>query len=120
MKRATFRENSTKTYLEPEANKLGLKDESVVGWFANKYNMAFGWKLLKLTPEEQAEFGTTALRTYSCQTETTSIIKINPFTGTYAFLDNQAYLEGEVKFEKMEAYNRLIMDDNTIVQISSN
>ena len=114
LKRATLRDNNAKTYLEPEADLLGLRQEDVVGWLANKYNMAFGWVLLNTTTVEKSEFGQDALRTYNCRTNTTSIIKVNPLTGTYAFLDNEAYLDGEIKYEKMEAYNRLVMDDASV------
>lgn len=111
MKRATLRTDGKRTYLEPEATKLyGLKNEDVIGWFANKHNPASGWVLLATTPEEKKEFGENALRSYSYRTESTCIVKVNPTTGTYAFLDNQAYLAGEVRFDKMEAYNRLILD----------
>ncbi len=124
MIRATFRQNKEtkygivrKSYLEPEATSLyGLKDENVVGWFANKYNMAGGWVILDTTEEEKREFGAFAFRTYNYHSETTCIIKINPYKGTYAFIDNKAYEEGEIRYEKMEAYNRLIMDNNTIAE----
>lgn len=109
-KRSTVR-TSEKAHLEPEAAEFGLKKENVIGWFATKYNMAFGWALLRLTENEQAEFGPTAIRTYSSQTNTCNIVKINPVTGTYAFLDNEAYLEGQVKFDRMESYNRIVIND---------
>ena len=111
MKRTIYRKSGEQSHLEPEATKLfNLRQEDVLGWFATKQNIAFGWCLINTTDAEKEEFGSDALRTYSYRTESTCIVKINPEKGTYAFIDNEAYTNGEIKFDKMTPYNRLVVD----------
>lgn len=89
---------------------LQLTDADLVGWFANKYNMAAGWSIWKPNDYDRAEFGQHVFRTYSEDTDSTSIIQFNIVAGTYAFLDQEAYLRDEIKFEKMTAYDRIIIE----------
>ena len=101
-----------------EENNFDLDDTNVIGWFTNKYNHAFGWSLHTLTTDELEYFGssnvspdTVLLRTLSCNTRTTSIIKINFKTGTYGFLDNDHFEKtDEVKFERMNKVRSIYLD----------
>lgn len=112
MKRAEVRSGKgATTYFDSGASKYGLSPSDLVGWFANKYNMASGWSIFVASPEDKSEFGSDVFRTYTDKTHSTSIIKFNLKKGTYAFLDNKAYEEGDIKFEKMSPYSRLLIDN---------
>lgn len=86
-------------------------DVKVVGWFSNKYNPAFGWALGELDSADAKEFnpsGDTIFRSYT--EKGTNIVKINAKTGKYAFIDNNAYENGVIKFERMTKYKELYID----------
>lgn len=92
-----------------DKNSHGLNSSNVVGWFSNKYN-AWGWSLHKLTPDEAKEFGSSMVFRSLSDSGNTSIIKFNLAKGTYAFLDNEAYEEGDIKFEKASPYTKVVVD----------
>lgn len=88
-------------------NKFDLNQDTLIGWFFNKYNPE-GWSLHNLTLAEKKEFGFVGVyRTLN--NHRTSIIKVDPEKGTYAFLDNSAYEGGELSFEKLTAYRKLVI-----------
>ncbi len=88
----------------------GLRPDDLVGWFANKYNRALGWHIYKASDFDKREFGNDIFRTYSEQTDSTSIIKFNLLAGTYAFIDNEAYEDGRIIFDKMTKYDRVLIE----------
>lgn len=93
------------------ALKAGLKASDLIGWFANKYNLAAGWTVYAPTAEEKAEFGANARRVYSERTGSMSVVKFNLAKGTVAFLDNKAYEDGTVKYDRGTAYDRIIIEN---------
>lgn len=107
---------------EPDgARRLyNLKAPDLIGWFANKYNLASGWHLYKATDAEKREFGRDVVRSFSDWKKTTSIIRFNLTTGTYAFVDNEAYLNGDVRFDKMTAYDRIIIEPTDLAYAEFN
>lgn len=110
-KRVTVREDGRGSHFDNGAAKLGIKKSDLVGWFANKHN-AIGWTVFDTTPDEKSDFGKEALRTFSDKFNTTSIAKFDLKKGTMAFLDNKAFEEGTVKFDKATPYSRFVIDDN--------
>lgn len=95
-------------YFPQSAKSYGLNESDIVGWFSNSHN-SFGWVLFSTNESEKSEFGSDVLRSYSDGTNSTSIIKINPSSGTYAFIDNKAYEDGEIKYEKFLPYRKLVV-----------
>jgi hypothetical protein len=87
-----------------------LSFEDYVGWFANSYNMAFGWYIYLPSDFDRREFGEDVFRLYSEKTDTSNIVKFNLLAGTYAFIDSEAYEQDIVRFEKMTKYNRLFIE----------
>lgn len=93
----------------------GLKTDTLIGWFSNKYNMAEGWMIHALTEDEKKEFGNKNIfRTYSERTDTTNIIKINIEKGTYAFLSNRYEEENIIEFDKMSSYKLLKIENSLL------
>lgn len=111
IKRGSVRGKGEEGDFESGAAKSGLKVKDLIGWFANKHNMAVGWSIFETTPEEKGEFGDDAKRTYSIRTRSMSIAKFNLIKGTYSFLDNKAYKEGIIKYEKPSPYNRIRIEN---------
>lgn len=115
IKRGRIRDDGKYTSVESGAfSNYGLDSNDIVGWFANKYNMAEGWSIYKASDSDKKEFGQHVFRTYSGHTESTSIIQFNIVAGTYAFLDNDDYLEGNIRFQKMTGYDRLLIDNTPV------
>lgn len=112
MKRAIVRD--VPANYQPTVNKYLkslLPTENIIGWFATKYNMATGWHIFTATEYDKAIFGSGVFRVYSEKTESSSIIKFNLKTGTYAFLNNEKYEnENIIKFQRMSSYNRLFIE----------
>jgi len=109
-----IRDEGRTTQVESGGIKFGCTDKNVIGWFSNKYNQAFGWTLHTLTLDEKKEFDINnkyvTYRTYSEKTDTTSIAQFDIQKGKYAFLDNEKYENGILKFERMTKYKTLIFD----------
>jgi hypothetical protein len=109
--RASVRDKATNNSLPREAEvEYQLSSDDIIGWFANQYNMGDGWFILKASDFDKKEFGDNIFRTYTEKTNSTNIIKINILTGMYAFIDNQEYLNGVIKFQRMTKYNRLLIE----------
>ena len=89
----------------PDANQ-----RKVVGWFATKYNMAYGWVIQEASDLDKKEFGKDVFRIYS--DKGTSIAKFDLKKGKVYYLDNEAYEEGKIKFERPFMYDRLLIDNN--------
>ena len=89
----------------------------VVGWFATKNNMAYGWGIYKLDKHDIKWLKESGLKDLKGVMRTasdkgTSIAKFNLEKGTYAFVDNEHFENTDlIKFEKMSPYNRLLVDD---------
>jgi len=97
-----------------EATKdYSLDARDIVGWFSNSSN-AFGWLLLKASDFDKQEFGDDVFRTYSDNTNTTNIIKLNIKTGTYAFIKSKSYEDGTVEFDRMSKYRSLTIDNSDV------
>lgn len=112
IKRGSVRKKGQRASFDNEAKRYGLKQDDLIGWFANKYNYASGWAIFKASPHDKAEFGKDVFRTYSSKSDTTSIIKFNLKTGVYAFVDNDYYDQtDQVKFQKPSTYDRIIIED---------
>lgn len=112
MKRGEVRPGGKSGTHEPGASKYGLKENDLVGWFANKYNMANGWSLYVPNSHDKKEFGHDCFRTYTSGTDSMSVVKINAAKGTVAFIDDKAYAdEGKVKFQGASVYNRLMVEN---------
>lgn len=111
IKRGGVRGKGEERDFESGAARYGLEAKDLIGWFASKHNMAFGWSIFETTPEEKAEFGDDAKRTYSGRTRSMSIAKFNLVKGTYAFLDNKAYEDGVVKYQRPSPYNRIRIEN---------
>ena len=106
-KRVTLSDQpNTGSHVPP--NSVGVSSATAIAWFSNKYNPAGGWTLHDTTPAEKKEFGKDSLRSMS-DTGKTSIIKFDLKKGTYAFVDNDAYEQGDVKFEKMVPYQKVVL-----------
>jgi hypothetical protein len=95
------------------SDQYGLEPDAIIGWFSTNHNPADGWLVYDTTDAEKAEFGEYVKRTYSARTESTSLVRFNLETGTYAFIDNEAYTEGEIKFDRATRYRKLIIE-NTV------
>jgi hypothetical protein len=110
----TTREGGQTTTVEK--NKFDLNAHTVIGWLSNKENPAFGWSIHRLTPAEKKEFGAT--NTYRALSgkngDNTSIIKIDPSTGKYAFIDNKAYEDGKIKYDRMAKYKSFVVDKKLV------
>ena len=94
----------------------GRIGDNVIGWFATKNNMAFGWTLIKPDKNDIAYIKKNGMNPKdifrSVGFHGTNFVKINLKTGTYAFADNQYELETDkLKFDKMSKYNRLVVDN---------
>jgi len=115
MKRASVRKDG-RNHVGSEQNKakkeFNLDPNDIVGWLANKHNLADGWFLYELTPSEKNEFGSKGVyRSYSGNTNSTGIVKVNIEKGTHAWVDNKHYEETDkVKFEKSTAYDRILIE----------
>jgi len=114
LKRVEVRKDGTTDV--PSSNKFGLGKDTVIGWFSNKHNPAFGWSIHKLGPADKEFQGKGVFRSLQDEKMTTSIIKFDFQKGTYAFLDNKAYENGEIKFEKMSPYSKFIVDDEKLIK----
>ena len=114
--RGSVRGEPTNNYsgLQKAYKNYGLKHDDCIAWFANKYNKALGWIIYKASDFDKREFGKDIFRTYSEQTNTVSIIKLNIFTGTYAFIDNEAYVEGDIIFDRMSKYDRIVIEPTQV------
>lgn len=110
-------DNYTAEYFNKQTTSNHVaKDEDIVGWFSNKYNK-FGWLLTKLESYDQREFNPKnekgIFRSLSDNGHT-AIVKINAKTGTYAFIDNDAYEDGKIVFDKMTKYSKLDIKSNSV------
>jgi hypothetical protein len=112
LKRAEVRKEKSAKTLDPEEKKIGLESKDIVGWFATKYNMAFGYNVFKATEDEKKEFGNDVFRTFSHKSMTASIAKINLKSGMVCFVDNAAYTEGDLKWGAWMPYNRFVIDND--------
>lgn len=100
----------------PTSNAFGLSKSTVIGWFCNKHNFG-GWSIHNLSAKDKKEFGGRGVfRTLQDDKMTTSIIRFDFKKGTYAFLDNEAYENGDMKFEKMTPYSNVIIDAMKILK----
>lgn len=90
--------------------EYGIDPNDLVGWFANKYNRAFGWGIFKASDSDKREFGNDVFRSYSEKSNSTNIIKFNLSTGTYAFVDSEAYERDIIKFDSMSKYDRIVIE----------
>ena len=95
-------------------NTFGLDKTNVVGFLTTNTNYVNGWTLHTLTTEEMNEFGLEHsekkfyFRTYSENTDTTNIIKMNPLSGSYSFMKLDVYSEtNKVKFERVSKYRSI-------------
>lgn len=114
MVRAIVNESKGGWYFPIEATKdYSLDARDIIGWFCNSSNV-FGWLLLKASDFDKQEFGNDVFRTYSCETNTTNIIRLNIKTGTYAFIKSKSYEEGIVEFDKMSKYRNLTIDNSSV------
>jgi len=109
MKNVTIRTDGLKTTPDKESLATSFGG-SVIGFLATKYNLASGYIVSTVTEDEIKEFGSGVVRISSEKTLTTSIGIINAEKGTVQFLNNDAYLEGNIKFLRAEKYDRLIVD----------
>lgn len=114
LKRAFVRDHEMTSDNTRLIKPYGFRNEDIIGWFATTHNIASGWLILRSSNEDKREFGEQAFRSISAHHGTMSIIKINLRTGTYAFLDNKAYEEGQVVFQRLAAYDRLIIEPTNI------
>ena len=117
IKRGNVRTDQEQKGVRSDVGKSkGLKTNTLVGWFSNKYNRADGWMLHALKPSEKKEFGSTnVFRSYTEGTDSTNIVKINLEKGTYAFLDNKEYEENsKIKFEKMSPYSNIKIEKSEL------
>ena len=112
IKRGEVYRKDTNLHLGSGASEHGLNRSNLIGWFANKYNMADGWTIFDTTSSEKREFGRDALRTYDDNKKSVNIAKFNLKKGTYAFLDSKAYEEGEIRYERPSVYNRVRVVDS--------
>lgn len=112
LKRVELRNDNRTTYVKNNAFKLG----KTIGWFSNKYN-SNGWSLHELTNVEKIEFGYNAIRSYSDKTDTTCIVKFNLNAGTYAFINNQEYINNNIVFGKFSSYRKLVIDNIDYIEL---
>jgi hypothetical protein len=96
-----------------KSNEFGLSQKTVIGWFSNKHN-SFGWSIHRLGRDDKEFQGKNVFRTFQDEKGTTSIIKFDFNKGTYAFLDNKAFENGDIKFEKMSPYSGFVADSEDI------
>jgi hypothetical protein len=111
LKRASVRPSGEVGYFDSGASKYGLTPSDMIGWFANKSNEAVGWQIFEPTRMDKKEFGSSVKRVFAGKTQTTSIVKFDLVKGTYAFLDNAAYENGKIAFQKMSPYQRLAIEN---------
>lgn len=109
----TVRPNGEKT--SPNYNipaEFKVKQSEIIGWVNNKHNVAGGWTLTKLDAADQKEFNPSGAKgIYRSYTEKgTNIVKLDATKGKFAFIDNEKYLEGVMKFERMTKYKSLVID----------
>ena len=82
----------------------------VVGWFATKANMASGYTIQELSPEERDEFGKNAFRIISLKG--TTVAQINLKKGTVRFADNEYYADNmKMRYKSPMAFHRLFIDN---------
>lgn len=85
-------------------------EKMIAGWIATKANMAGGYAIYLIGKAEQKDFGKNAIRLV--WKKGTTIAKIDAKKGKLIFIDNEAYTEGEVKYQTPMAYDRLFIDDS--------
>lgn len=110
-----IRQSSGKTYVEPEQQDF---QETVIGWFTNKYNPVHGWSVHVLDIndanwlEDNRINTTNVFRILSCSLGDTTLAKFDFENGNVAFFDNQKYFEtGFPSFEKFYAFKKFFFDD---------
>ena len=97
----------------PDAESMQRKfGGDIYGFLATKHNLAAGYIVSSLNKSEKEEFGKDAFRVSSEKTFTTTIAKIDLKVGKVIFLDNEAYEEGEIKWQSPMVFDRLIIDNN--------
>ena len=115
LKRVEIRSNQNRSnYKFPDKTA----EHKLIGWFKNKHN-ASGWGIFTLSSYDKKWMRDAGInnfnglyRTGEDLHNTTSIIKLNLKSGTYAFADNTHMEEtDELKFEKMSPYTLLVIDD---------
>lgn len=104
--------DSTGTPYHPRGYKNS--SNAPIGWFTTKHNSAAGWTVFPLDTDDIAWFKQqkepmkNVFRVATDQS--TSIIKFNFATGTYAFLDNEYLLDTDkIKFQKFSPYTKFIL-----------
>lgn len=111
LKRAWVRPTGEVGDFDSGASRYGIVPSDMIGWFATKRNEAVGWHIFEPSSDEKKEFGANVKRVYSGKTNTTSIAKFDLSKGIYAFLDNEAYENGRISFQKMSPYKRLVIEN---------
>jgi hypothetical protein len=97
----------------PDADSMQRKfGGDIYGFLATKHNLAAGYIISSLSKYEKEEFGKDSFRVSSEKTFTTTIAKIDLKAGKVIFLDNEAYEEGEIKWQSPMAFDRLVIDNN--------
>jgi len=110
IKRGSVRPQDRNSFDTAGMIAVGLDSEDSIAWLSNKHNEAYGWTILKASDEIKKEFGQDVYRSYNEHRKTANIVKINLEKGTFAFLNNEAYEEGIIKFEKMTPYKQILID----------
>jgi hypothetical protein len=110
VKKVLYRENGDITSTSSEYSNPMADPKNIAGFIATKANISEGYAVYLLSKEEQKEFGKDALRIV--WSKGTTIVKIQAKKGKIIFLDNDAYEEGNIKWQSPMAYDRLVIDDS--------
>jgi len=113
LKRIEIRVEGRSTHVDAKVRKLGIDSHRVIGWFATKYNKAAGYVIFEPTQYEKEEFGKDCFRIYNANHDIGGIVTFNLKKGTVKFIDDEAYVEGEIKFLSAMPYSRLFIDNNS-------
>jgi hypothetical protein len=107
LKAVVIRDKGHSTHVD--SNSHGLNNDTVIGYINSKSN-PIGWSIHTTTSEEKREFGSSAVRILSGNGNT-FIAKVNIKTGTWQVIDNNAYTNGELKYDRATRYTSVHLDN---------
>ena len=109
-KRGLLREPSHPTTSTSGEYSHAMADKNnVVGFLGTKHNNAEGYAIYTLSSDEAKEFGKDAFRIV--WSKGTTIVKFNFRDGKVIFIDNEAYADGELKWQSPMGYDRIVVDN---------
>lgn len=121
---AKIKLDARKVYVRPSGNNSDTqnftiyKQDTPIGWFANKHNMADGWAIFPLSIydlEMLKESGVSPNMVYRVASDKgTTIVKINLKTNRMVWSDDKKFAETDKIFweKRWVTWDRLAIDNN--------